>query len=132
MLGLFSDTCKMQTSAMMYKYQLEQYLTNVDLSSDLYSITAALQNVGNILETIEVRYLFTISDYLCMTIFNIQEVSSKKACIEFAPNQYEMIYTLLYNGQPLLVSLLEQVKTWIQGKDYCNKFGYPIPTSKEC
>lgn len=62
----------------------------------------------------------------------MQEASSNKACVEFAPNEYEMIYTLLYDGQPLLASLFQQVKTWMQQKDYCQKFGYPIPNSKEC
>ena len=55
MLGVFSDTCKMQITAMMYKYQLEQYITTVGSSDNLYSITAALQNVASVLETIEVN-----------------------------------------------------------------------------
>ena len=55
MLGTFSETCKMQTTAMMYKYQLEQYITTVNSNDDLYSITAALQNVASTLAMIEVK-----------------------------------------------------------------------------
>jgi len=59
MLGLFSDTCKIYTTAMMYKYQLEQYITTVNTNSHLYSITATLQNAASILETIEVKISIT-------------------------------------------------------------------------
>ena len=52
MLGAFSETCKMQTIAMMYKYQLEQYITTVESNDHLYSITAALQNIASILAMI--------------------------------------------------------------------------------
>lgn len=55
MLGVFSETCKMQTIAMMYKYQLEQYITTVESNDHLYSITAALQNIASILAMIEVN-----------------------------------------------------------------------------
>ena len=55
MLGAFSETCKMQTIAMMYKYQLEQYITTVESNDHLYSITAALQNIASILAMIEVN-----------------------------------------------------------------------------
>lgn len=55
MLGLFSDTCKIHTTAMMYKYQLEQYIITIASSDELYSVIAALQNVVSVLETIEVK-----------------------------------------------------------------------------
>ena len=60
MLGVFSETCKMQTIAMMYKYQLEQYITTVESNDHLYSITAALQNIASILAMIEVNSLVHI------------------------------------------------------------------------
>lgn len=50
----------MQTTAMMYKHQLEQYITTVDSNDDLYSVTAALQNVASTLAMIEVKLLIHI------------------------------------------------------------------------
>jgi len=58
MLEQFTATCKIHTSAMMYKYQLEQYILMKNSDNHLYTITAALQQTAKILETIEVMKLF--------------------------------------------------------------------------
>ena len=54
MLKQFTATCKIHTSVMMYKYQLENYLLMKESSHHLYTITAALERALNLLETIEV------------------------------------------------------------------------------
>ncbi|XP_065897500.1 uncharacterized protein [Dysidea avara] len=113
MLEQFTATCKIHTSVMMYKYQLEQYILMKDSDDHLYSITAALQGTVNLLEMIE-------------------EATSGQACVEFTPEQYQMIYTLLYDGQPLLTSLIQQVKKWTQAEDYCSNYGYPVPHNENC
>ncbi|XP_065897495.1 uncharacterized protein [Dysidea avara] len=113
MLEQFTATCKIYTSVMMYKYQLEQYILMKDSDDHLYTITVALQLAGNILQTIE-------------------ESSSGQACVEFTPEQYQMIYTLFYDGQPLLTSLIQQVKKWTQAEYYCSNYGYPVPHYENC
>ncbi|XP_065900268.1 uncharacterized protein [Dysidea avara] len=113
MLEQFTATCKIYTSVMVYKYQLEQYILMKNSDDHLYSITAALQGTANLLEMIE-------------------EFTSGQACVEFTPEQYQMIYTLLYDGQPLLTSLIQQVKKWTQAEDYCSNYGYPIPHNESC
>ena len=57
MLEQFTATCKIHTSVMMYKYQLEQYILMKDSDDHLYAITAALQETVNLLEMIEVMIL---------------------------------------------------------------------------
>ena len=57
MLEQFTATCKIHTSVMMYKYQLEQYILMKDSDDHLYTITATLQETVNLLETIEVMIL---------------------------------------------------------------------------
>ncbi|XP_065900246.1 uncharacterized protein [Dysidea avara] len=113
MLEQFTATCKIHTSVMMYKYQLEQYILMKDSDDHLYTITAALQETVNLLEMIE-------------------ETTSGQSCVEFTPEQYQMIYTLLYDGQPLLTSLIQQVKKWTQAEDYCSNYGYPVPHNENC
>ncbi|XP_065900247.1 uncharacterized protein [Dysidea avara] len=113
MLEQFTATCKIHTSVMMYKYQLEQYILMKDSDDHLYTITAALQETVSLLEMIE-------------------ESTSGLACVEFTPEQYQMIYTLLYDGQPLLTSLIQQVKKWTQAEDYCSNYGYPVPHNENC
>jgi len=76
MLEQFTATCRIHTSVMMYKYQLEQYILMKDSNDHLYTITANLQGMANLLERIEVMihlkclilanslvYIFT-GDYL--------------------------------------------------------------------
>ncbi|XP_065900248.1 uncharacterized protein [Dysidea avara] len=113
MLEQFTATCKIHTSVMVYKYQLEQYILMKNSDDHLYSITAALQGTANLLEMIE-------------------EFTSGQACVEFTPEQYQMIYTLLYDGQPLLTSLIQQVKKWTQAEDYCSNYGYSVPHNENC
>ena len=62
----------------------------------------------------------------------LQEFTSGQACVEFTPEQYQMIYTLLYDGQPLLTSLIQQVKKWTQAEDYCSNYGYSVPHNENC
>ena len=54
MLEQFTATCKIHTSVMMYKYQLEQYMLMKDSGDHLYTITADLQWMAHLLERIEV------------------------------------------------------------------------------
>ena len=58
MLEQFTATCKIHTSVMMYKYQLEQYLLMKESCHHLYTITAALEGTANLLQTIEVMTIF--------------------------------------------------------------------------
>ncbi|XP_065910559.1 uncharacterized protein [Dysidea avara] len=113
MLEQFTATCKIHTRVMMYKYQLEQYIPMEDSDDHLYTITTSLQETANLLEIIE-------------------EATSGLACVEFTPEQYQMIYTLLHDGQPLLTSLIQQVKKWTQAEDYCSNYGYPVPHNENC
>ena len=61
MLEQFTATCKIHTSVMMYKYQLEQYILMKDSDDHLYTITAALQETVNLLEMIEVMIHLVIT-----------------------------------------------------------------------
>jgi len=54
MLEQFTATCKIHTSVMMYKYQLEQYTLMKNSDDHLYTITADLQWMAHLLERIEV------------------------------------------------------------------------------
>jgi len=55
MLEQFTATCKIHTTVMMYKNQLEQYILTQDY---LYTIIATLQGTANLLETIEVIFVY--------------------------------------------------------------------------
>ena len=61
MLEQFTATCKIHTSVMMYKYQLEQYILMKDSDDHLYTITAALQETVSLLEMIEVMIHLVIT-----------------------------------------------------------------------
>lgn len=56
MLDVFSDTCKIHTTIMMYKHQLEHHMQGHP-NERLYAISAALQNAANTLENIEVTQI---------------------------------------------------------------------------